>query len=462
MTVPPVRARPREGAPGASEPVFGACVHCAETGLLCALHAAADDPQPARRASRPPTRADDSAAPPGVPSRTGPLTGGPGRGRAGRRARRALARAVGRARGRAYGRERARRRVDSGRWDPHPGWRNRVDTDLVILSDQAAALHRIEHLTGDELWRADKRTRWTRMLRRLAYAMDWTTGLVCGVTLAQLAEAGDCSPRTVSRLLGWAQDAELIVVVETGAAATFLGSRTNRAPAYVLVAPSTPPSHQPVDCDEHPAAAVVPVTPSAQLTGSVDESGDLPQSYVSSKPLAENRRLNKPSSAKTDWSLWQIPSTPAERSAATETFLGRTGLKGQVPTWRAGGLLYQWWNEGVCIAGLLHMVDHYPGQPDQSRGNGLRGATDPLRVLGHRLRPWISRLDALPAHLTGRHGNYLNTQAAQVAHRVDARRQQAAGRPRPASEPTAARKAARATIAKLLAGRAGGRTVGWS
>ena len=346
--------------------------------------------------------------------------------------------------------------MDSGRWDPHPGWRNRVDTDLVILTDQAAALHRIEYLTGDELWRADKRMRWTRMLRRLAYSMDWTTGLVCGVTLAQLAEAGDCSLRTVSRLLAWAQDAELIVVVETGAAATFLGSRTNRAPAYVLVAP-------PTDCDEHPAAAVVPVTPSAQLTGPVDESGDLPQSYVSSKPLAESRRLNNPSSAKTDWSLWQIPSTPAERSAATETFLGRIGLRGQVPTWRAGGLLYQWWNEGVCIAGLLHMVDHYPGQPDQSRGNGLRGATDPLRVLGHRLRPWISRLDALPAHLTGCHGNYLNTQAAQVAHRVDARRQQATG-PRPASEPTAARKAARATIAKLLAGRLagwpGGRAVG--
>ncbi len=429
----------------------------AETGLLGALHAAADDPQPTRRASRPPTRADNSTAPPGVPSRTEPPVGGPGRGQAGRRARRASARAVGRARGRAYGRERARRRVDSGRWDPHPGWRNRVGTDLVILTDQAAALHHIEHLTGDELWRTDKRDAWTRMLRRLAYSMDWTTGLVCGVTLAQLAEVGDCSPRTVSRLLSWAQDAELIVVVETGAAATFLGSRTNRAPAYVFVAPPNPPSHQPVDGDPHPATAAVPITPSAQLTGPVEESGDLSQSYISNKPLTKNGRLSQPSPAKTDWNLWRIPSTPTERSAATETLLSRIGLKDQVPTWRAGALLYQWWNEGVCCAGLLHMVDHYPNQPNQSRGDSLRGATDPLRVLGHRLRPWISHLDALPTHLAGRHGDYLTAQATRLAHRVDARQQQAAAS-QPAFKPTAARKTARTAITKLLAERARHRT----
>jgi hypothetical protein len=343
--------------------------------------------------------------------------------------------------------------VNSGRWDPHPGWRNRVDSDLVILTDQAAALRRIEQLADDELWRTDKRARWMQMLRRLVYAMDWTTGLVCGVTLMQLAETGGCSPRTVSRLLAWAQETELIVVVETGAAATFLGSRTNRAPAYVFVAPPTPPSDQAVDGDDRLAAAVEPVTSSAQLTGLVDESGDLPQSYVSSKPLAGGRRLDKPSLVKADWSLWQIPTTPAERSAAAETFLERIGLRGQVPTWRAQALLYQWWNEGVCVAGLLHMVDYYPAQPDQSRGNGLRGATDPLRVLGYRLRPWCGRLDDLPVHLTGRHGDYRTAQAAQLAHRVAARQQQA-DVPRPASKSSDARKAARAAIAELLAEQA--------
>ena len=40
-----------------------------------------------------------------------------------------------------------------------------------------------------ELWRADKRTRWLKMLRRLVCSMDWTTALISGVTLAQLARA---------------------------------------------------------------------------------------------------------------------------------------------------------------------------------------------------------------------------------------------------------------------------------
>ncbi|MGH3708153.1 MAG: hypothetical protein ACRDRQ_08615 [Pseudonocardiaceae bacterium] len=39
----------------------------------------------------------------------------------------------------------------------------------------------------------------------------------------------------------WAQDVDLIVVVEVGATAAFLGTDRNRAPAYVLVAPPTPP-----------------------------------------------------------------------------------------------------------------------------------------------------------------------------------------------------------------------------
>ncbi len=50
----------------------------------------------------------------------------------------------------------------------------------------------------------------------------------------------------------------------------------------------------------------------------------------------------------------------------------------------------------------------------------LRGALDPIRVLGHRLRPWIGRLDALPAHLTGRHGDYLTQQARQLRRRIAA------------------------------------------
>jgi len=411
-----------------------------------------------------PTRPRDAAPPPmGTTDRSRPGPGGPGRGREARRARQALARAVGRSRTRAYGRERARRRVASGRWDPHPGWRNRVDADLVdrdlvILTDQAAAMRRVEQLVDGELWRADKRASWTVMLRRLVCSMSWTTGLICGVTLAQLAEVGDCSPRTVSRLLAWAQDADLLVVAEPGAAAAFLGADRNRAPAYVLVAPLTPPAQKSGHRDDHQASSPAPVVLSAQLIGPVEENGDLPQLSVGSKPLTGGRRPDHHPTANQDWPAWQIPTTPAQRSAAVMSFLRRIGLSaGRIPIWRARALLYQWWAEGACVAGLLHMIDHHPdGTP---RGDALRGATDPLRVLGHRLRPWVGHLDALPAHLTGRHGGYRAAQATRIAHRVAAAEQHRHSTALHRSYSTAeARKTARATLEAMLADRARCRT----
>lgn len=60
--------------------------------------------------------------------------------------------------------------------------------------------------------------------------MDWSTGLVTGVTRAHLAARAGVSERTVSRLLAWAYDVELLVCVETGATAEFLGTDRNRSP----------------------------------------------------------------------------------------------------------------------------------------------------------------------------------------------------------------------------------------
>jgi hypothetical protein len=140
------------------------------------------------------------------------------------------------------------------------------------------------------------------------------------------------------------------------------------------------------------------------------------------------------------------------------TFLRRIGLgAGRVPIWRARALLHQWWAGGACIAGLLHMIDHHPdGTP---RGDALRGATDPLRVLGHRLRPWIGHLNALPAHLAGRHGDYRAAQATRIAHRVATAEQHRHSTAPHRSQSTAeARKAARATLEALLADRARRRT----
>ena len=317
----------------------------------------------------------------------------------------------------------------------------------MVLTDQVAALRRVEHLVDAELWRADKRTRWLGMLRRLVCSMDWTTGLISGVTLAQLAEVGNCSTRTVSRLLAWAQDADLLVVVEVGAAAAFLGTDRNRAPAYVLVAPVQEPEH-------HSTTPPDPLTASAQLSGPVEESGDLPQSYVCNKPLT-NKRLDHQPTPDSNWPAWQIPATPAQRSAAVMTFLNRIGLgASRVPVWRARALLARWWAEGICVAGLLYMIDHHPD--GTSRGDALRGAVDPLRVLGHRLRPWVGHTDALPTHLTGHHGDYRAAQATKIAHRVATAERDRAQRATPRSEPpstTTARQAARDTLDALLTAR---------
>lgn len=324
-----------------------------------------------------------------------------------------------------------------------------MDGDLVVLTNQVAALRCVEQLVDAELWRADKRTRWTRMLRRLVCSMDWTTGLVCGVTLAQLAEVGGCAPRTVSRLLAWAQDVDLLVVVEVGAAASFLGTTSNRAPAYVLVCP--PPAAEPVTEGDQPAVA-----DSAEVSGPVDESGNLPQSYVGNKPSPTDRRRNHSPQPRLDWPAWQIPANSAERCAAAAALLARIGLDGScVPVWRLRALLHQWWIAGACVAGLLHAIDHLPD--GTLRGNALRGAVDPLRVLGYRLRPWVGQLHQLPQGLVGRHGDYRAEQAARIADRIataERHRTRQADKATQARSTAAAREAARAALRVVLADRA--------
>jgi len=323
----------------------------------------------------------------------------------------------------------------------------------VVLTDQVTALARAEQLVDTELWRADKQDRWTRMLHRLVHSMDWTTGLVCGVTTAQLATAGDCSPRTVSRLLAWAQDADLLVVVEAGASGAFLGTDHNRAPAYVFVAPPAPPAEEPATPDGQSGNHVM-ATESAQLSPPVDESGDLPYSYAGNNPLTGGRRLNRPHQPQTDWPLWQIPTTPGQRSAAVTTLLTRIGLDSQtMPVWRARALLHPWWTAGACVAGLLHAIDHHPDRPDQPRGNALHGAADPLRVLGYRLRPWVGQLHQLPPRLTGHHGDYRAKQATQLADRIAATerdRAQRTNQPSRSPSTTTARETARAALKAVL------------
>jgi hypothetical protein len=61
----------------------------------------------------------------------------------------------------------------------------------------------------------------------------------------------------------------------------------------------------------------------------------------------------------------------------------------------------------MCLQGMLYALDHHPDRPDVHRGDAMRGARDPLRVIGSRLQPWRGRLNSLPASVVGHHRDYL-------------------------------------------------------
>lgn len=386
---------------------FGWCLPCYDAGAftlaldssaVCAIHG----------------RSPTDCGVPGEPQRSGRLGSRPPRGRAGRdprldtrppslprSSRCTLDRSAARAK--AYGRRRAARRVEAGHYLPHPGWRNFIDTGWRVLVDQAEAMRVVEALVDDEEWRADKRSSWLQILRQLVYCMDWSTGLIAAVTADKLGDAGGRAPRTVSRVMAWARDIGLVVVVEHGASAEFLGTERGRTPTYALVSSSpapTPPS-EPLSC---PDASTMNL-----FDKLVDESGDLSASAISSKPLLE-KRLQDRQPATGAWPIYAIPDSPPARSAASRSFLKRLGLDergvSQIPLWRTRALLRPWWAEGACVAGLLFALERHPNSPEHRRGDVLRGARDPLSVIGARLRPWKGRLSELPATLVGIHGDY--------------------------------------------------------
>jgi hypothetical protein len=312
------------------------------------------------------------------------------------------------AQARAYGRRRAAARVDSGHFAPHPGWRNFIEPGWRVLVDQSEAWSQVQLLVDAEEWRADKRASWSQILRQMVQAMDWTTGLVTGVTATRLGAAGERATRTVSRVLAWARDVGLVVVVEPAASAEFLGSRHNRCATYALVT-SAP--------RQDAASSTVPAEPT--LDGAGDENGDLPLSLESTKPSNTGKRLKPPNSPSHPWPTYAIPTTPAERNRATQALLRRLGLDpsagSRVPLWRARALLKSWFEAGACIASLLYALDHHPDRQDQHRGDALRAARDPLRVLGHRLQPWRGRLNDLPITLVGFPGDYTSARHAATA-----------------------------------------------
>lgn len=309
----------------------------------------------------------------------GPSTG-PGR------STRPSARARSRARALERGRARARRRLRDRTFCPHPGWRNFIAPDYRVVTSQCEAWQHIGRLVDREEWRSDKRHSWTRILRQLVRHMDWDTGLITGVTAERLGAAGQRAPRTVSRVLAWARDVGLVVVVECGASAEFLDSDTGRTPTYALVTRSPGPGDA-VTSDNVP----------------VDETGDLPTSNVGSKPLSGDGRPQLPPRRK--WPSHSVPDNPVDRNAATLTVLSHLGLGGRkapkIEIWRARALLRPWWEAGASVAGVLYALEHHPDRRDRPRGDVAQGARDPLRIIGARLRPWSGRLRELPASAVG-------------------------------------------------------------
>ena len=316
----------------------------------------------------------------------------------------------------------------------------------MVLRDQALALARVDELVDAELWRADRRAVALAVLRGLVCGMSWDTGLVAGVTRAYLADVAGCSTRTVSRVVAWAMAVELLVCVEAGATAEFLGTETNRAPSYVLIAP----------------AGTVPV----EELGNPPACGGWETSPRPDRGLKDRHDQNP-------WPVYDRATSTAERARAVTTLLERTGLGARVVRWRAVAMLGPWFDAGWCVAGLLHALEHHPDHPDTRRGDAARAARDPLRVVGHRLGPWRGRLADLPAGLVAVDGPARRARAAALAEADTAPATTPAmatardPRPRqPGGTPASAqtRAAARAQMSRVLSrppGAQGGHQWGW-
>ena len=360
----------------------------------------------------------------------------------------------------AYGRRRAAARLRDGRYAPHPGWRHLVAPEHRVLVDQAEALAVVDGLVDAQDWRSDKRCAWLAILRRLACSMDWDTGLITAVTLARLGDAGARAPRTVSRVIAWARDTGLLVVVEHGASAAFLGTDHGRTPTYVLVAPpaATPPPGPNDLLPVAPDTATDVENPEfSQVTLTDARSGDLPVTYVDQQPLTNNR-LEPVDPDHERWPSWQIPQTAAERITATRCLfqllgLDIRGVSGQagsvrIPLWRAVRQFRSWWDAGLSPRGLNYAVHHHPDRPGHHRGDALRGAHQPLAVLGSRLSPWHGRLHELPAAVIG----HRNLTDALLTERTRTRAPAPAPQQRPQLGPEG--HAARTEIRRILARRA--------
>ncbi|TQM01603.1 hypothetical protein FB558_8494 [Pseudonocardia kunmingensis] len=378
-------------------------------GSLCRFHLHADavgpgDVEAPIQTSPPPLRAGlraGSRSPRGRAARS-PAPRDP-RPRQARTTQRGTAISAARATKRrlSYGRARAADRLRSGRYQPHPGWRHFLEPGWTIIKDQATAIRVITDLVAKQNWRSDRAAAWTAILHQLVCCMDWETGLITALTLERLGAAGARATRTVSRVLAWAREQGLVVVVEPGASAQFLGTPHGRTPTYALTTTT------PLKASELSAEPALQ-REDHQVSSHSDQHGDpSPCLGWSNKPLTQNR-LDPSNPAPQPWPVWRVPKTAPERISATKCLFTRLGLdrggvsgRAKIPLWRAVRLLRPWWDAGWSPRGLVYAIDHHPDAPDRHRGDAMRGVHQPLAVLGYRLAPWRDRAQELPAHLVG-------------------------------------------------------------
>lgn len=380
--ITPARPRARAATRGITHHQSDCCDRCDTNGQYSLALGSLDSCGAHRRTHT----ATDDRRPPGQPRRRA-LPPRP-----------AATRAQQRAAGLRYGKRRAVLRQQSAAFEVHPGWRGRIPSEFVVVTEQRDVVTLIDRAIDGEMWSQRQRAEWATVLHTMVHAMDWDSGLVIGVTRERLAAVVGRSTRSVSRIWAWAQDVGLLARVEEGASASWLGTSRNRSASFAFVSTV--------------AALRTMSRPDGLLeTVSVDESGNPPASCVREKPL-ERRAKNSPPR----WLTFRIPETPSQRLAAARLLVTRAGLDAKsLDQRRLCGLLKSWWQAGTCVAGLLWAIDHHPDTPQVPRGDALRGARDPIAVLGHRLSPWVSRTSELPTSVHGRRGDYLAAQARRLA-----------------------------------------------
>lgn len=372
-----------------------------------------------------------------------------------------IRRLEGHARARSTGRASAAAHLRRGTYGPAPASLRAVDELLERdgqrrITGPTAAEHaraRVTEAIARQPWRPERAASTAAMVNALIERMDRDgSGLTCMVR-AELAHRADRGLRTVTAVLAWLQRAGLLVVVEAGATAEFLGTDTNRAPTYAFT--EALPEVPEVDHCHPPAGPLSRSFSPKREDQKTPGRREIPRCV---DPRGRRLRRDQLVSAG-PWPLRDVPTTVAERQQAAERLfddlmvsaVDRPRLHRALV---ASGL---WESDTACPATLAWAVSHHPDDSDRDLGpwwSGLGARSNRVAVLLARLAPWRGRLDAtaVPAHVTGvdRVARLAALAARQAAaDAADARPEV----PEAPAAPSAARAAAMATIRAALTGR---------